>query len=167
MAGLCLLLSTVCLSDYRNARIPNRMILLIFLYGIGYRYWDSGGRGAAAYLVSGAAVLLLLYPLFKIGAAGAGDVKLISSTAGYLSGREISRFLIVSLLIAAVISIFKLIKERSARERFGYLCSYFADVIRTGHFKLYLRDRTEAKKAGIRMAGPVLLSLLLHMGGVY
>lgn len=166
MAVLCVLVAAVCLMDYRRTRIPNRMILLIFLYGLGYRYWDAGGGGAADFLINCILVLLLLYPLFKIGAVGAGDVKLFSVTAGCLSRQEIPCFLVSSLLIAALISLIKICRERNGRERFFYLCAYLTDVCRTGHFSLYLAD-VPIKRAGVCLAGPVFLSLLLHMGGVY
>lgn len=167
MAVLCLMLSVVCLMDYRRTRIPNGMIVTIFLYGLGYRYWDAGGSGLTAYLINSFLVLLLLYPLFKIGAVGAGDVKLYSVTAGCLSRQDIPCFLIVSLLIAAMFSILKLIKERSGRERMAYLWSYLAEVGRTGHWRLYFSNAAEARRAGICLAGPALFSLLLHIGGMY
>ena len=167
MAVLCVLLSAVCLMDYHSHRIPNRLILVILLYGLGYRYWDTGGGGLAAYLLIGTAVFLLMYPLFKIGVIGAGDVKLFSVTAGYLSWQKSFCFLFISLLIAAMISICKLVKERSGRERCQYLGSYLIQVGTAGHFKMYFDDCTQARKAGICLAGPVLISLLLHMGGAY
>lgn len=166
MVFLCVLVAAVCLTDYRWTRIPNRMILLIFLYGMGFRYWDAGGGGIAGFLVNGIVVLLLLYPLFKIGAVGAGDVKLFSVTAGCLSGQDVPCFLISSLLIAALISLIKIFREHSGRERFCYLCAYLKDVCRSGHFSPYPVN-VETKKAGVCLAGPVFLSLLLHMGGVY
>lgn len=166
MAVLCIFVAAVCLTDYRRTRIPNRMILLIFLYGLGYRYWDAGGSGAAGFLSNCILVLLLLYPLFKIGAVGAGDVKLFSVTAGCLSRQDIPCFLVSSLLIAALISLIKICRERSGKERFIFLCAYLSDVCRTGHFSLY-PAAAETKRAGVCLAGPVFLSLLLHIGGVY
>ena len=167
MAVLCVLLSVVCLADYRNARIPNGMIAIIFLYGLGYRYRDTGGEGPTEYLINSILVLLLLYPLFKIGALGAGDVKLFSVAAGCLSRQEIPCFLIVSLLISAMISLIKICRDRSGRERMYYLCSYVTDICRTGQWKLYLNNAAETGKAGVHLAGPVFLSILLHAGGAY
>lgn len=167
MAVLCFLLSVVCLTDYRNARIPNGMIMIIFLYGLGYRYWDAGGGGLTEYLINSILVLLLLYPLFKIGALGAGDVKLFSVTAGCLSKQGVPCFIVVSLLISAMISLIKICRDRSGRERMRYLCSYVVGVCRTGQWKLYLDNVTDSGKAGIHLAGPVFLSILLHIGGAY
>ena len=167
MAVLCFLLSVVCLTDYRNARIPNGMIMIIFLYGLGYRYRDAGGGGLTEYLVNSILMLLLLYPLFKIGALGAGDVKLFSVTAGCLSKQVVPCFVVVSLLISAMISLIKICRDRSGRERMRYLCSYAAGVCRTGQWKLYLNNVADSGKAGVHLAGPVFLSILLHVGGAY
>ena len=49
-------------------------------------------------------VIALLYPLFKISAVGAGDVKLLGAAAGYFPFEKIFLFAFVSLLIAAIIS---------------------------------------------------------------
>lgn len=167
MAVLCVMLSVVCLMDYRSTRIPNGMIILIFLYGLGYRYWDAGGGGAAEWLFNCLVVLLFMYPLFKIGAIGAGDVKLLSVTCGCLSKQDISCFLVVSLLIAAMISMIKLCKDGNGLERIRYLCSYLAGVCRTGQWQLYFTNAAEARRAGICLTGPILMSVLLHAGGVY
>ncbi len=167
MAVPCVLLSAICLCDYRKARIPNALVLSLFFYGLGYRYWDAGGNGLRNFLESSLAVLFVMYPLFKIGAIGAGDVKLYAAVAGCLSGRTVVRFLFYSLLIAASISILKIFREKSGRERMGYFCAYLADVCRAGQWKLYLENRADRKREGICLSGPVFLSLLLHMGGVY
>ena len=135
MAVLCIMLSMVCISDYRSTRIPNGMIAAIFLYGLGYRCWDTGISGAVEWLFNCVSVLLFLYPLFKIRAVGAGDVKLLSVTCGCLSKQSIACFLVVSLLIAAMISTIKLCKD--------------------------------GRGAKICLTGPILMSLLLHAGGVY
>ena len=167
MAVLFIMLSVICLTDHYRTRIPNSMMALLFLYGLGYRYWDAGGNGIAGYLINCVFVFLLLYPLFKIGTVGAGDVKLFSVTAGYLSRQELPCFLIISLLIAAIISIVKICRERCGRERLVYLCSYLVQVCRTGHWKLYFDNEAEMLKTGVCLSFPVLVSILLHIGGVY
>ena len=161
------MLLAVCLIDYRSTRIPNLLIGVIFLYGVGWHYRDAGGSGLLSALFNCFFVLLLLYPLFKIGAVGAGDVKLYSVTAGCLSRQDIPCFLIYSLLIAAIFSIVKVILVKNAKERFFYLCTYLLDIFRTGEFRLYFANETGKKKAGICLSGPIFLSILLRLGGVY
>ncbi len=167
MAALCLMLFLACLYDYRKAKVPNWLVCLIFLHGAGFRYWDAGGGGLKEFSASFLTVLLMSYPLFKIGAVGAGDVKLYSAAAGYLSGRALACLLSYSLLVAACISIIKICRERSGKERFGYFCAYFADICRTGQWKLYFEDCADLRKAGVRLSGPLFVGVLLHLGGVY
>lgn len=123
--------------------------------------------GLTDYIKTDVIVLLLLYPLFKIGAIGAGDVKLFAVTAGYLSGKAVICFLTYSLLIAGLFSIIKLLKEQNGLERIYYSCSYMAEVLRTGKWRLYFRNAAEKRQAGICLSGPVFLSILLYLGGVY
>ena len=98
---------------------------------------------------------------------GAGDVKLLGICAGFLQYDKILYFLFFSLLAAAIFSIVKLIREQSVRERLAYLGEYLLDVARSGKWSLYIENEQEARSAGIALAGPILVSVFLHMGGVY
>lgn len=167
MAVLCVLLAVICLYDYLASRIPNGVVGAILLYGLGYRYWDAGGRGIFDYFVSFLTVLVLMYLLFKIGTIGAGDVKLYAAAAGYLSGRALACFLFYSLLFAAMFSLIKMWREGIGKERVFYFCSYLKEICRSGQWKLYFSDRAEMARAGICLSGPALLSFFLHLGGVY
>lgn len=167
MVVLCVLLFVACLTDCRSARIPNWVVLLIYAGGVGYRYLRGGWQDIGNSLISCFFVFIILFPLFKIGTMGAGDVKLLSAASGYLSGKAVLCFLFYSMLIAAIFSIVKLFRERNGKERFGYLCSYIAEVIKTGHWKIYFQNESEKRKAGICLAVPAFLSVLLHLGGVY
>nr|WP_300837706.1 A24 family peptidase [uncultured Acetatifactor sp.] len=134
MAALCVLLAAACGYDYRQRRIPNYVILGMTIAGIGWRMYDERAPGALWYLGQAVLVMAVLYPFFKTGGLGAGDVKLIGVTAGYLPAEKILGFLFCSLLVAALISLFKILRKA---------------------------------KGGVRLAGPVLVSILLFLGGVY
>ena len=73
MAALCVILTAACGYDYRDNRIPNYLILLAAVLGMGWQAWDGGVLGAGAFLGQAALVMALLYPFFKIG--GLGDRK--------------------------------------------------------------------------------------------
>ena len=167
LAALCILLAAACGYDYRRKRIPNILIVSMAVLGVGWRFWEGGARGALFYLGEAVLAMCLLYPFFKIGSIGAGDVKLLGVTAGYLPVSRILMFLFVSLLISAMISLFKMWKESNIRERMHYLFAYLADVARTGRWRLYLENEREKQAVGICLSGPVLLSILLYWGGVY
>ena len=138
LAALCVFLAAACGYDYRQRRIPNYVILGMTIAGIGWRMYDERAPGALWYLGQAVLVMAVLYPFFKTGGLGAGDVKLMGVTAGYLPAEKILGFLFCSLLVAAMISLAKIWK-RDGKRRGGAVC----------------------------LSGPVLVSVLLFLGGVY
>lgn len=167
MTAFCILLAIACVFDYRKGRIPNWLLLIMLAVGWGYSGVAEGIRGILLYPLECAGVMVLLYPFFKLGVLGAGDVKLYGICAGYLPGDKFLLFLFLSLLIAAIISLIKMIKECNAVERIVYLCEYLLEVIQSGKFRLYIENEKERKASGICLAGPILCSALLYVGGVY
>lgn len=167
MAALCVILAVVCGYDYRDSRIPNYLILLAGFLGMGWQAWDNGLLGVLFYLGQAILVMALLYPFFRIGGLGAGDVKLLGVTAGYLPFEKILMYLFCSLLVAATISVVKMWKRKSFWLRMRYLAVYLEDVMKTGRWKPYQADGENKQSAGICLSGPVFVSILLYLGGVY
>ena len=167
MAVLCVLLVVACFYDYRKRRIPNLLLLIMYAVGWVYRSLDIGAAGLFLFPAESVGVMLLMYPLFKIGILGAGDIKLYGICAGYLPSDKFLYFLFFSMLIAVIFSLFKMLKESNAIDRLFYLCEYVLDVAQTGNFRPYFTDEKERGAASICLAGPVLCSVLLYWGGVY
>lgn len=167
MTVLCASLFVVCLFDYRKGKIPNLSVLAVLAAGVGRSVFFCGLKGLGVYLLVAVAALLFLYPFFRIGGLGAGDVKLLSVCAGYFPVCRICYFLFFSMLISVLFSIVKLYREHGARERVAYFCEYCAAVARSGKWRLYLPEKNARKFTGICMSGPILCSVLLGLGGVY
>ena len=142
------------------------LLALMLLIGLWQKWRLPNGTGVT-YVLSILLMIFLLYPFFKLGALGAGDVKLLGICAGFLQYDKILHFLFFSLLAAAIFSLVKLIREQSAGERLAYLGAYLVDVARSGQWSLYIENEREARRAGVALAGPILISVFLHMGGVY
>ena len=138
LTALGVFLVAACSYDYRERRIPNYLILWMAIAGVGWRLWNGGTRGGLWYLGQAALVIAVLYPFFKMGGLGAGDVKLLGVTAGYLPAEKILAFLFCSLLVAAMISLVKFRKKGGER-----------------------------RSRGVCLSGPVLVSVFLFLGGVY
>jgi len=164
---LCLLLAAACGYDYRKHRIPNYLVVLTAVLGAGWRLQDGGFPGLLGYMGQALLMMSMLYPFFKIGTIGAGDVKLLGVTAGYLPFKKILFFLFFSLLIAAIISLIKMWKKNYFKERVLYLLRYLSNVWKTGKWQLYLEEEENKSTVSICLAGPILFSVLLYLGGVY
>lgn len=135
--------------------------------GMIVRCRGSGIGGAAAFLAGALPVMVFLYPFFKIGALGAGDIKLFGVTAGFLPLQKIWVFSFVSLLIAALFSLVKLIRKKCFRERLRVFFFYLKDIAESGSVSPYPLSGEERKKFTIPLAGSVALSVLLFLGGAY
>lgn len=167
MEVLCVFLLMACYFDYRYRKIPNLLLGIMLVHGLAVSFGAQEWQGVLFFLLQALLLLGLLYPLFKLGMLGAGDVKLFGICAGYFSYDRIVYFLFVSMLLAAIVSLFKLIIEQNASERFAYLGDYFWEVMRTGQWQLYADNRKDDCSTAIPLAGPVLVSVLLYIGGAY
>lgn len=167
MAVLGLLLTAACGFDYHKRKIPNSLVAVMVLAGMAFRFQRDGTAGVPLYLAEAAAMAALLYFFYKINVIGAGDVKLLGAAAGYLPFNKIFLFSFVSLLIAAIISLVKLLVNKNFRERLGIFFRYLDDIAKNGALQPYPAAGREQKSASVCLSGPVLLSLLLYLGGVY
>ena len=115
--------------------------------------------------------VILLFPLFRIGTLGGGDIKLLAAAAVFLTPARTILFMGVAFLTGAVLALLKMMKERNFIERFRYLMSYIHDVITTNQWKLYEEAKkqsdAEMKRHKIHFAFPVFIGALIHMGGLY
>lgn len=167
MGILCVFLLAACGFDYWQRRIPNYLLAVMLAIGIGQSGLYRGAEGIFYFLCKMICMILCMYLLFKIGTLGAGDVKLYGICAGYLPGDKILHFLFFSLLIAAGISLIKMMMEHNARERFCYLSEYLFGVIQSGSWQLYIDNCRQQKRYSICLAGPIFCSVLMCVGGIY
>lgn len=167
MAVLCVLLMTAGGFDYWKRKIPNGLIALMLLTGVLFRFRRDGTWGIPYYLGGMLTAMALLYFFFKIGTLGAGDVKLLGVISGYLPFKKIFLFSFVSLLIAAIISLLKMLMNKNIRERLGVFIGYLREIMDTGTLQPYPSAKGNDGSAGVCLSGPMLLSLLLYLGGVY
>ena len=161
--------------DCRKAKIPNWLILIGLVLAVGITVWEVSPDHPfyiallwLAVRISLTTVILFLF--FKIGVLGAGDVKLCAVCAAFLKTGDCVPVFVTGLIVAAVVGLCKLLFLGNAKERIYYLFSYSVDVVQFGVWKPYwTKENLHMKKdASIRMAGPLLAGVLLHLiFGVY
>lgn len=112
-----------------------------------------------------------MYPLYKIGAFGAGDVKLFVLIGSFQNIREVAAVLAGAFVIGAGFSLVKLAVEQNGRERLQYFFSYLREICRTGHWKVYGEDLKQDYhtycKNKIHFAVPILFSVVCRIGGLF
>lgn len=135
---LLLLLFLAALADLKTNCIPNGFLAAGMAIGMtGSLLYGPGIADSAA---SVSLAFLLLYPLFKIGALGAGDIKVLMMAGSFLSVKDFLAVLAAAFVTGAVFSLAKLLAEHNGRERMFYLLYYVSDVIRNRRWRLYGED---------------------------
>lgn len=168
---LLLLLLAAVLMDFLYDKIFNGWIITGIFIGLFCRILESGW---SVTYYAGATILLsfcLLYPIYKIGALGAGDVKLFLMTGSFVTVKWQLYCMGISFAIGALFSIGKMISEENFKERIQYLFSYLFDVFCTRQWKLYgenlKQDSRKYKSNKIHFALPICISAMLGLGGFF
>ncbi len=167
MYVLAAFLAVAGIFDLFFRKIPGRLIL-VMLGCCLIRNILSYGVVSVIYVIPRILIPgLLLYPVFAIGALGAGDVKLIAVSCGFMPAGRALWFLFCSLLIASVIGMVKTGMKGELKKRMHRLALYIENTIRTGRPEMYHANREAALKSGVAMAGPMFISVLMGIGGFY
>lgn len=152
-----------CFFDCRKDKIPNALILAGLILACGYQ---AAQNSIGPMCVRTALVLILFYPLYMLGALGAGDVKLYCMSAAYLAGKDCLIFFSLSLVLSAAAALLKMLFLKNLRERIHYFCSYAIDVAKKGKLLLYHNHKenmSEKRKHSLHMTAPMLLGYVLYL----
>ena len=165
---LLLLLLLTALADLKTDRVPNGFVALGIIIGMaGGLMYDAG---LIRPIVSVFLAFLLLYPLFKFGALGAGDVKVFMMIGSFVQVRELFAVLVLAFVLGAMCSLIKILCERNGRERTYYFLSYISEIVRTKQWKIYgehlEQDYENYRKNKIHFTLPALFSVALLIGGI-
>ena len=112
-------------SDGRFGKIYNRQIIVGIVLGIGFRYYESGPPGIFSGLCSLMIPLLLLFPFFRIGTLGGGDIKLLATVAVFLTPAQTFLFMGVAFLTAQVFRLVDAIERPARRPRRRRAAAYY------------------------------------------
>lgn len=137
---LLFFLSGCALSDLKTGKIPNILVLLgvasfaisVFIRGpsFGYGGWETG----AVFILFFARILFtagVLFPLFLFRMMGAGDIKVMAVTAGYLGMERGFQIIFYGLAAAAAWSLIYMLRKRILLNRIRYFLNYMKNIFRT------------------------------------
>lgn len=158
--------SVAVFTDWRYYRIPNVCVGAGALAGLIMTFVSDSALGLAAAAASMVIIFLAFYPFYLLGGVGAGDIKLFMMVGCYMKGDALVHYLLVTMLMAAVCSILKMLAYKESRERLFYLMRYIKKAVLTGAMDEYQIDRTQ-KKCVIRLSIPAFVSLILMCAGAY
>lgn len=164
---LLLVLLIAVVWDFQKGKIPNLLVLCGMLVGAFRFIYNQDIETIFIHIPGIFFPLILLFPLYKIGTLGAGDIKIFCLLGFYFSFMETIFCIFSSFLIGAVISIFLLLWKQNLKERFLYLFYYLKGCISTGHIQYYYQnwnqEEKEEKYSQIHFSLPILLSVIFYI----
>lgn len=167
---LVLLLLIAAISDFYRGKVPNAVVVTGCFYGTFCLVYDSNFIKCIPGILF---PIVILYPLYKIGVIGAGDIKLFFMTGFYFPFMKQILCIFTAFILGAIISVISFIRYDNFPERMTYLFSYLKECFNVKEFRYYYLD-SEGKrisgsmesKSKIHFAIPIFISVLFHMGGV-
>lgn len=151
--------------DLRFYKIPNLCILVGITSGLIMTYVSYSVVGMLWVFAAMTVLFLAFYPFYLIGGLGAGDIKLLMMTTCFIHEERFIKYLLVTFVLAAVISVTKMLFVRESRQRLFYLGQYLKKAAFTGSIDHYIVDKKN-KKCVIRLSVPAFMSLMImYLGG--
>ena len=168
---LVLILFFAAVLDFYRGKIPNILILTGCCYGIiRLIYYQN----ILLHILGIIFPLIVLFPLYKIGVIGAGDIKLLSLLGFYFTFMETLFCIFTTFVLGAAISVLSFVRYGNFTERMMYLFSYLKECFSIGYFHYYYLDSKgkqssdlKETQSKIHMAIPIFISVLFKIGGVF
>lgn len=160
-------LISVCF-DLFTGKIKNYWILISYGLGLLWSVNTYGSKGFLLWFLGGLLPLALLLPLFHFRMIGAGDIKLLSALGGMLGTVKITKCILYSFILGAIISIGVFFICGNFKERMLYLMTYVKAYMEKGEDKPYSKVEKGGKMRmeQIHFTVPIFLALLLILGGI-
>jgi len=98
LALLIVLVIIAAAFDIKYRRIPNWLVLIGLVAGLGFGTLSSHGAGISGWSLGFAVGFGLFLPLYLMRAMGAGDVKLIAMVGGFLGAAGVFEVILLTLL---------------------------------------------------------------------
>lgn len=151
---LVVILVLCCIFDLFYYRIPNVLIVAGIVVGL----ITSDIKN----IMNGIIIFIILYPFFLIKGLGAGDIKLMIMVGCFQDWKTYITCMAISMTIAAIISIIKIITNEDCKNRMIYLAKYCRKLAITGVIDNYEVDKKN-KRVMVRLSMPVLCGVLIKM----
>ena len=127
-AVLILFLTVAVFTDLFRDRIYNAWVIPGLLCGVTSSLLQGPTRFAESLTAMGAALLILL-PVYFFKGIAAGDVKLLVGAASFLSKQETISCIVISFLIAGIISVAILILRRNRQKSIHFAVPVLASAL--------------------------------------
>ena len=123
-----LVLLPASLYDLYRYRVPNAIICAGLILSLCRNLLLYGVPGIWYFSLNGLIPFVVCFIFYLLHMFGAGDIKLFSIISSYYNFRFCFRVMILSLVIGALLSIFKMIQKKNFICRFRYFSDYMKQL---------------------------------------
>lgn len=180
---LCLvILVAACISDLYSGKIPRQLTGFGMLISQAWLLYHASVYEALTALLNGLMIMVILYPLFTIGALGAGDIKLIMILPAYMNFSDSVFSVFLAFAAGALAGCIKLALSGSLIVRLKNFLKYVIRISQTKKLEIYdfpsscvtetdkgyrtgvTAGKGSLKKHQIHFSVPVLIGVIIQMG---
>lgn len=161
---LCLAAMAVIL-DIWKGKIPNLLTFAGVAAGGTFQAVYTGYMGVLLFLGGVGTPLLVLGALYYFRMIGAGDIKLFCAIGGFLGAIKILTCILIAFLVGAGISVILILWRRNLWSRLAYFYAYISNYFHLKKWMPYRRD--EDVDSHMHFSVPILISIILYVGGFY
>lgn len=158
MKYLLCVMCIIAIVDLVQYRVPNWCIILGISIGIVEKIVHGGMICSMEAVLHMMLILLLFWPFYVVKGIGAGDIKLFMMMSLYFDSRQMLLVLLGTFLIAAILSVFKMIRYPEGRQRVIYLGRWIKKTCLTGCMDS-VEFPIQKSRTTIRLSMPALISV--------
>lgn len=128
LISLIMTLSVAVITDFKNYKVPNVLILNGILMGFLINGLYGNARVMADCSIGMIFPSVVFMCLYRWSMIGAGDIKLFMVCGSFLGIKDTLEIIFISFVIGAVLSILHLIKNRNLFQRLNFFTNYIKHV---------------------------------------
>lgn len=151
--------------DLWKGKIPNVLTFAGVAVGGVFQFTNYGYMGIILFLGGACTPLLVLGVLYYFRMIGAGDIKLFCALGGFLGSVKILTGIFIAFLVGAGISVILILWRRNLWSRLAYFYAYISNYFYSKKWVPYRRD--EDVDSHMHFSVPILISIILYVGGFY
>lgn len=160
-----LVLLPASLFDLYQYRVPNAIIGIGLVLSLYDNIWQYGILGIGSFSLKCLFPFVVCFIFYLFHVLGAGDIKIFSIICSYFNVEYCVRIMAVSLLIGALLSLFKMILQKSFIRRFRHFSMYVRNLMSGGPIRAYYDLKTCGDEGVIPFTICITLAVIICTTG--
>jgi prepilin peptidase CpaA len=150
---------SACVTDLRQARIPNALTFPAALAGFAWHAWVGGTEGALTSAGGLGVGLLIWLPLYAVGGIGGGDVKLLAAFGAWLGPVDTLHVALAAAIAGGVFAVLVACRRRYMAQAWTNVCCAFMQWRLTGFGRVDGLTVSDSPGPRLAYAVPMLVGL--------